>query len=108
MTFFSLGKIPVPTPGTRVRVTSDESIAAARIQIAVDPANTGKCYVGSSTLNKTTLAGCVRVFTAPGDGPQDGLLVPPMPGGGNVHRLADYYVDADVAAEGLLVAYWVA
>lgn len=110
MIFQAIGKVAVTTPGTPVRVTTDVSIKCARIQFAVDPANTGKTYLGPAGMNKTSKANVARIFTAPGTGPQDGMAVPSTSGEGarNVHTLADYWVDADTATEGLLVGYWVA
>lgn len=111
MTFKALGKI------TAGQVTADKTIKCARIQFAVAPANTGKVYLGSSGLNKTTLANVARVFLAPATGPQDGMIVQPINQGANVHAeperinahsLSDYWIDADNASDGLFVCYWIA
>ena len=106
MIFIAIGKIAVASPGTPVKVSATD-IPCNRIQFAVDPSDTGKTYVGSAGMNATTKAGVARIFSAPSAGPQDGMPVPPPPGGGNTHNLAHYYVDAEVAGNGPLVGYWV-
>jgi hypothetical protein len=42
----SLGLIRVPTPGTPVRVTTDESLHVAMMTVQTVPGFTGKTYVG--------------------------------------------------------------
>jgi hypothetical protein len=61
-------------------------------------------------MNKNTAAksGVIRVFSEPGFGPQDGEVLPPGRGGGNVLRVSDYWIDADVAGEGVIVTCFVA
>ena len=49
--------------------------------------------------------GVLRILSEPpAYGPQDGESVPPSSGGqGNVVQVSDYWVDADVAGEGVIV-----
>jgi hypothetical protein len=107
----SLGLIRVPTPGTPVRVTTDESLHVAMMTVQTVPGFTGKTYVGLAGLAKDswTKSGVVRVFSEPpAFGPQDGEVLPPtQTGHGNVLRPSDFWVDADVANEGVTVTCYV-
>jgi hypothetical protein len=102
----SLGKIAVPTPGTPVRVTSDTSIRVHRIRLAVAIGETGRVFLGVQGMNKATGAGVVKEFwpTGAGGGVADELVIESAAGD---LRPSDYYVDANTAGEGLIVAYWV-
>ncbi len=102
----SLGKIAAPTPGTPVRVTSDTSIRAHRIRFAVAIGETGRVFLGAAGMNKASGAGVVKEFwpTGAGGGVADELVLESAAG---ELRPSDYYVDANTAGEGLIVAYWV-
>ena len=102
----SLEKIAVPTPGTPVRVTSDTTIRANRIRFAVAIGETGRVFLGVQGMNKATGAGVVKEFwpTGAGGGVADELVIESAAG---ELRPSDYYVDANTAGEGLIVAYWV-
>ncbi|HOQ47671.1 MAG TPA: hypothetical protein PLA43_20435 [Bryobacteraceae bacterium] len=101
----SFGKIAVPTTGTPVRVTNDETLRVLRLRFAVVIGETGRVFLGVAGMNKTTGAGVVKEFwpTGAGGGIADELVLESA----NGLRPADYYVDANVAGEGLIVAYWV-
>lgn len=102
----SIGKITVPTPGTPVRVTSDNTIRAHRIRFAVAIGETGRVFLGVAGMTKASGAGVVKEFwpTGAGGGVADELLLESAVGD---LRPSDYYVDANTAGEGLIVAYWV-
>ena len=102
----SFGKIAVPTPGTPVRVTSDTTIRAHRIRFAVAIGETGRVFLGVQGMNKLTGAGVVKEFwpTGAGGDVADELVLESAAGD---LRPSDYYVDANTAGEGLIVAYWV-
>jgi hypothetical protein len=102
----SFGKIAVPAPGTPVRVTSDTTIRAHRIRFAVAIGETGRVFLGVQGMNKATGAGVVKEFwpTGAGGGVADELVIESAAG---ELRPSDYYVDANSAGEGLIVAYWV-
>ena len=103
----SFGKISVPTPGTPVPVTSDTNLRVERMRFAAAIGDTGRVFLGVSGMNKANATGVVKEFwpTGSGGGVADAfdiwaedsrhLLVP-----------SDYYVDANNAGEGLIVAYW--
>ncbi|MCC6362996.1 MAG: hypothetical protein IT165_05695 [Bryobacterales bacterium] len=102
----SLGKVAVPSPGTPVRVTFDTTIRAHRIRFAVAIGETGRVFLGVQGMNKATGAGVVKEFwpTGAGGGVADELVLESAAGD---LRPSDYYVDANTAGEGLIVAYWV-
>lgn len=102
----SFGKISVPAPGTPVRVTSDTTIRAHRIRFAVAIGETGRVFLGVQGMNKATGAGVAKEFwpTGAGGGVADELVIESAAG---ELRPSDYYVDANSAGEGLIVAYWV-
>lgn len=101
----SLGRIAVSTPGTPVRVTSDTSIRAHRIRFAVVIGETGRVFLGVDGMNKATGASVVKEFwpTGAGGGVADELVLESAAGD---LRPSDYFVDANTAGEGLIVAYW--
>ena len=103
----SFGNIPVPTPGTPVPVSADPNLRVERMRFAAVIGQTGRVFLGVSGMNKTNGAGVVKEFwpTGSGGGVADSfdiwaedsrhLLLP-----------SDYYVDANNAGDGLIVAYW--
>jgi hypothetical protein len=101
----SFGKIAVTTPGTPVRVTSDTSIRAHRIRLAVVVGETGRVFLGVEGMNKATCTGVVKEFwpTGAGGGVADELVLESASG---ELRPSDYYLDANTVGEGLIVAYW--
>jgi hypothetical protein len=103
MIIIPLGKIAVPTPGTAVRVTATPTPCYGIIASPL-PTNTGNTYFGVSTLVGSTSVGCIKAFLKPAS---SGIIDPLIVTGpdGNQMNAADYYVDAAVANEGLLVSY---
>jgi hypothetical protein len=112
METISLGLIRVPTPGSPVRVCDNEALNVVMMVIRTVPGFTGKTYVGIAGMNKFSANknGVVRILSEPpAFGPQDGEVFPPYPSGqSNVIRPADFWVDADVANEGVTVTCYVA
>jgi len=112
MQTISMGLIRVPTPGTPVRVCNDEALNVAMIVIRTVAGFTGKTYVGIDGMNKQSAnrSGVVRILSEPpAFGPQDGEVFPPYSSGqSNVIRPSDFWVDADVAGEGVTVTCYVA
>jgi hypothetical protein len=108
----SMGLIRVPTPGTPVRVTADESLLVVMMVVRTVPGFTGKTYVGVAGMDKVSpnKTGVVRILSeAPSSGPQDGEVFPPYSSGqANVIRPSDFWVDADVGNEGVTVTCYVA
>jgi hypothetical protein len=87
-------------------VTSDTSIRAHRIRFAVAIGETGRVFLGVQGMNKATGAGVVKEFwpTGAGGGVADELVIESAAG---ELPPSDYYVDANSAGEGLIVAYWI-
>ena len=108
----SMGLIRVPVPGAPVRICQDESLNVVMMVVRTVPGFTGKTYVGLEGMSKYSegKTGVVRVLSEPPVfGPQDGEVFPPCPTGqGNVIRPADFWIDADVAGEGVTVTCYVA
>jgi hypothetical protein len=102
----SLGRVNVPVPGTPVPLTANHAITASKLFVQVIPGLTGKTYLGSHTLTKSTLAGVTRILSPNSAGGFSENFFLESQDGTNSIRLADYSIDADVAGEGLLVTYW--
>ena len=102
MKFTCPGKIPVPTPGTPVALTTDKTITAHSIVVSQVPGTTGLTYLKNI---KTGTAITARAFLAPGPGYLDEHRID---SGNQTNPLypADWAVDAANATEGLNV-YWV-
>lgn len=106
MTFTSKGRVNQPAPGTPVPLSTDATQRAAKLFFQVVPGLTGKAYIGSPGMNKTTLAGVARVLCPnPTGGVSDQFLLETSNGLDEI-TLADYALDMDVAGEGLLFSYW--
>jgi hypothetical protein len=105
MTVTTMGRVNVTTPGTPVPLSTDPNKAVSKIFVQVIPGLTGKGYIGRSNLNRTTLSGVMRVLwpnTAGGFSDAFALST----SGENSLLLSEYFVDMDVAGEGLLISYW--
>jgi hypothetical protein len=71
--------------------------------------NTGLIYIGTSTLNKTTLAGVIATIAAPGSNPiVNALEFDQLAFGANIYELQNLWMDADVNGEGVLRTTWIA
>jgi len=107
-----LGLITVATPGVPVQISTDPTLLVANLVVKTVPGFTGRTYVGNAQMNSQSLAktGVIRVLSEPPmSGPQDGEVIPAAGGGrGNVIRASDYWVDAEVAGEGVMVTCYVA
>jgi|SRR5580698_69228 hypothetical protein len=101
-----LGRVNVAVPGTPVPLTTNPAITASKVFVQVIPGLTGKTYLGSTLLNKATLAGVARIlWPNSGGGFSENFFLESQDGTDSI-RLKDYAIDADVAGEGLLVTYW--
>ena len=112
MQAISFGLIRVPTPGTPVRITADDTLRAMLLIVRTAPGFTGKTYLGLAGMDKnaSTKPGVIRILSEPSSfGQQDGEVLPPINSGqGNVIRVSDFWLDADVANEGAVVTCFVA
>lgn len=101
-----LGKIAVETAGVPASITTDPSVRACQILFVTIPDLTGNIYVGGDGMRQDTLAGVMMKFNAPAaTGTPDHFCVVSQDGT-NALRLSDYFVDASVSGEGLLVTYF--
>jgi hypothetical protein len=89
-----------------VPITTDTNLRAAKLRFAVVIGGTGRVFLGVAGMNKATGSGVIKEFwlTGAGGGIADELVLESQ--NGHLLRPADYYVDANVASEGLIVAYW--
>lgn len=103
----SFGKIVVATPGTPVRLSSDLNLRVSRIRLAVVIGEVGRVFLGVAGMNRATGAGVIKEFwpTGAGGGVADEFVIDSP--NGDLLRPADYYIDANNAGEGLIVAYWI-
>lgn len=102
----SFGKIAVLAPGTPVRLSSDENLRVNRLRFAGVVGEVGRVFLGVAGMNKATSAGVIKEFwpTGAGGGVADEFVIESP--NGDLLRPADYYIDANSAGEGLIVAYW--
>jgi hypothetical protein len=102
----SFGKIAVAAPGTPVRVTSDANLRVSRLRFAAVVGEVGRVFVGVAGVNKANGTGVIKEFwpTGAGGGVADEFVIDSPAG---ELRPADYYIDANTAGEGLIVAYWI-
>ena len=106
MTVTTLGRVNVATPGTPVPLSTDPNQRVSKIFAQVIPGLTGKGYLGTSNMVRATLAGVMRVlWPNSGGGISENFLVESTDGT-DALNLSQYFVDMDVAGEGLLVTYW--
>ncbi len=104
MNIVPLGKIAVTTAGTPVQILAAGAKCAAIIVAAIG-GTTGKMYFGTSTVNKTTLAGAIKEFLpSAASGFADSIIIDNTEDG-NPLQMSDYWLDSTVNGEGLLVSY---
>jgi hypothetical protein len=101
-----LGRVSVATPGTLVQLSSDTTLRASKIFFQVIPGLTGKGYIGKAGMVRATLANVIRVLWPNSAGGISDSFFLESRQDSDVLNLSEYYVDMDVAGEGLLVTYW--
>ena len=106
MTVTALGRVNVATPGTLVPLSTNTNQLVSKIFVQVVPGLTGKGYLGTAAMVRSTLSGVVRVLWPNTAGGLSENLMIESSDGRNSLALSQYYVDMDVANEGLLVSYW--
>ena len=106
MTANPLGRINIATPGTPVPLSTDPTARASKIFFQVIPGLTGKGYIGKSGMVRATLANVMRVLWPNSSGGFSDSFYIQSQQDSDVLNLSEYYVDMDVAGEGLLVTYW--
>jgi hypothetical protein len=106
MTANPLGRINVATPGTLVPLSADLTVRVSKIFFQVIPGLTGKGYIGKNGMVRATLVKVMRVLAPNPSGGFSESFFLESGGDSDVLNLAEYYIDMDVAGEGLLVTYW--
>jgi hypothetical protein len=106
MTVTALGRVNVATPGTPVPLSADPTVRAAKILFQVIPGLTGKAYIGKSGMVRATLVNVVRVLWPNASGGISDAFFIESQQDADVLNVSSYYIDMDVAGEGLLVSYW--
>ncbi len=106
MTANPLGRVNVATPGTLVPLTTNTSLRASKIYFQVIPGLTGKGYIGKNGLVRATLVNVIRVLWPNSSGGFSDSFFLESQADSDTLNLSEYYVDMDVAGEGLLVTYW--
>lgn len=106
MTVTALGRVNVATPGTPVPLSVDPTARASKIYFQVIPGLTGKGYIGKNGMVRTTLANVVRILWPNSTGGISDSFFLESNADSDVLNLSDYYIDMDVAGEGLLISYW--
>lgn len=105
MTPISLGRVNVPTPGTPVHLAPTRT-PCCRIRVQVVAGLTGKMYFGTAGLNKSTMAGVIKELWPNQAGGVDDSYELSSGTDSDTLDLSDYWIDAAVGGEGLIVAYW--
>lgn len=103
----SLGRVNVTTPGTPVQLAT-VSTRCARIRVSVVSGLTGKMYLGTKGLVGSTYVGVVKELAPNSAGGVDDSYEFASYADAPLLDLSQYWIDAAVAGEGLIVAYWVA
>ena len=104
MTPHSLGRVNVAAAGTPVPLAATRTMCS-RIRAQVVAGLTGKMYLGTTGLTKSSLAGVIKEFWPnTSGGISDSFEIA---ADGNELDLSAYLIDAAVTGEGLIVAYWV-
>jgi hypothetical protein len=110
---FATGKVLVPVAGTPVRAPVPLVVSGPLLDAGLTTVhafiiqalstNTGKIYIGLSTLNKATLAGILIVLPVP-----TANLIPTfsasLTAGANALSLTDLWIDADNSGEGVTIS----
>ena len=106
MTFTSLGRVNQPAPGTPIPLSVDPTKRVAKILIQMIPGLTGKAYVGTSVMKKATLVSVARVLWPNQAGGISDQFFLEVQNGLDELNLEEYFLDLDVAGEGVLISYW--
>ncbi len=101
-----LGMVSAPVAGTPVRILSDPTVRACRIVFATIPGLTGNIYLGGVNMNTSTYTGVLIKLNPPSTVGLTDSLTLDAEGASNSLTLADYWLAASVAGEGLLVTYF--
>lgn len=105
MSLKSLGKIAVSSAGTPQAVSASQLLCQS-ISFQALSSNTGKIYIGTQGMSKSTLVGVLAVLAVPTANLLPGYSVSSIPIGSV--NAAEIYLDADTSTEGVIVGYYAA
>lgn len=104
----SLGKVTIASAGTPERVTKNQTAPTAQLLshsylVEALGTNNGKIYIGSSTMDRSTLAGVYAILPPPTTNvfPSFSATVAFLPLNFDMSQI---YMDADTSDEGALVS----
>jgi hypothetical protein len=103
----SLGRVNVTTPGVPVQLSATR-LRCSRIRVSVVSGLTGKMYLGGAGLVGSTLTGVIKELWPNSTGGVDDSYEFVSYSDAPLLDLSQYWIDAAVGGEGLIVAYWVA
>ena len=110
MQTFSLGKVTVPTAGTRVNLGTllpanfPADHKAARV-IVSQISSTGNVVFGTAAVVASTLAGAIKQFLLPGtSGLRDSYVHEDGSSQGNSLHVDDYAIDVATNGDGLIIS----
>jgi hypothetical protein len=106
MTVTALGRVNVATPGTLVPLSTDPTARASKIFFQVIHGLTGNAYIGKKSMVRATLVNVICVLWPNASGGISDSFYVESQQDSDVLNLAEYYLDMDVAGEGLLISYW--
>lgn len=98
------GLVTVVTADTKVRLTENESdptadFAVHSFLVVAQETNTGRIFIGDSTLDKATGVGVLGVLAIPTNN-----SIPSFDGVSSYQKLNELYIDAEVDGEGAYVS----
>jgi hypothetical protein len=97
--------VNVTTSGTPIQLATAYT-PCNRVRVSVVAGLTGKMYLGTAAVNHSTLAGVIKELWPNSGGGVDDSYEFNSADGTNSLNLADYWIDAAINGEGLIVAYW--
>ena len=103
MGLIAIGKKTVTAAGTPEAVTATAQRLRS-IKLQALPTNTGKVWVGTSALNKSTGAGVLHVIEAPSGSTSIPGVTLGIEKGSSSLQATEIYIDVDTSGEGVHVA----
>jgi len=106
MTVTALGRVNVTAPGTLAPLSTNPNLYVSKIFVQVVPGLTGKGYLGTAGMVRSTLSGVIRVLWPNTSGGFSENFLIESSDGTDTLPLSQCFGDMDVAGEGLVVSYW--
>ena len=107
----SLARVTVATPGTPIQITVNETVPDAHVGAHSilferdDPNDTGIIYIGRSVnMVRATLVDVIALLPVPSTGVLPSITIT-LTTGHNALDARDFFIDADVGGDSILVSY---